>query len=116
MREIFVASIGAIRTNDFTASPESHIVSPGHAPAPSGRSLRSGGCVKLFITALLFASATWAQEVAQISGFVTDQSGGLVADAEISATHGETGAKRSVISDATGFFILPSLPLGPYRV
>jgi hypothetical protein len=67
----------------------------------------------LFFLACL---AVFGQAVSQISGTVTDQTGAVVPGVEISATQTETGIKRSVMTDASGFYILPNLPLGPYRL
>src|SRR5207244_817226 len=54
--------------------------------------------------------------VAQINGSVKDQSGALLPGVDIKITHGETGYNRSVVSDETGAYILPNLPIGPYRL
>src|SRR5437016_5229710 len=58
----------------------------------------------------------FAQAVSQISGTAKDDSGAVVPGVEITVTQTETGAKRSVTTDETGSFILPNLPLGPYRL
>ena len=58
----------------------------------------------------------FAQERAQISGTVTDQSGAVIPDVEVSVTQNATGLKRSATSDNKGFFIIPDLPLGPYNL
>jgi hypothetical protein len=63
------------------------------------------GCVSL-----------WAQETAQISGIVTDQSGAVLPGVEISATQTDTGLIRGVITNETGAYVLPNLPIGPYRL
>jgi hypothetical protein len=65
---------------------------------------------------LVAGAGAFGQEVSQIAGTVTDQSGGLVAGVEVTATQTETGVKRTTTTDASGFFVLPNLPLGPYRV
>ncbi len=69
----------------------------------------------LFVV-LLSASAVMAQATAQITGTVKDTSGGVLPGASVTATQTETGFKREVISDTDGVFILPSLPIGPYRL
>jgi hypothetical protein len=58
----------------------------------------------------------WAQATAQISGAVTDQTGAVLPGAEITATQTETGITRNTISNETGAYVLPNLPLGPYRL
>src|SRR5436189_2564204 len=69
----------------------------------------------LVITALS-CTAVWAQATAQISGTVKDQSGAVLPGVEITATQTGTGAMRTAVTNETGSFVLPSLPLGPYRV
>ena len=64
----------------------------------------------------LTAAAASAQAVSQISGTTRDSSGAFVPGVEITATQTDTGAKRSTISDETGSFTLPNLPIGPYRL
>ena len=58
--------------------------------------------------------AGWAQGTAQLSGTVKDQSGAVLPGVEVSATQTATGAKRTGVSDETGSFVLPNLPIGPY--
>src|SRR5437773_6903459 len=53
---------------------------------------------------------------AQISGTVKDQSGAVLPGAEITATQTETGAVRMTLSDETGSYVLPNLPVGPYKL
>ncbi len=60
--------------------------------------------------------ALWAQATAQISGTVTDQSGARLPGVQITATQTDTGVTRSVISNETGTYVLPSLPTGPYKL
>src|SRR6202521_3443718 len=72
--------------------------------------------LSILIGLLLSCAAAWAQSTAQISGTVKDQTGAIVPGVEVSATQTETGLKRSVTTDATGSYLLPSLPVGPYRL
>ncbi len=65
---------------------------------------------------LLSSAAVFGQEVAQISGAVADQTGAAVPDVDVTATQVETGTKRTVKSDSAGFYVIPNLPLGPYRL
>ncbi len=53
---------------------------------------------------------------AQISGVVTDPSGAPVPSAQITATQIATGLVRSTQSGADGSYVLPTLPVGPYRL
>jgi hypothetical protein len=58
----------------------------------------------------------WAQATAQISGLVKDSSGSVLPGAEVTATETETGAVRNTVSNETGAYVLPNLPLGPYKL
>src|SRR3989475_1838277 len=69
---------------------------------------------------LLLGSMTcvglWAQATAQISGSVQDASGAVLPGAEVTATQTETGISRTTITNETGHYVLPNLPLGPYKL
>jgi hypothetical protein len=65
---------------------------------------------------LLTASTSMAQATAQITGTVKDTSGAVLPGASVTATQTETGFKREVVSDSEGLFLLPTLPIGPYRL
>jgi hypothetical protein len=51
----------------------------------------------------------------QIERWITDQTRALVAEATVFATNVETGHQRSVFT-GTGFYGIPLLPLGTYRI
>ena len=67
---------------------------------------------------MVFLSVTgaWAQATAQISGTVKDSSSAVLPGVDVTVTQTDTGLKRSVVSDGTGAFSIPGLPVGPYRV
>ncbi len=66
---------------------------------------------------LTFGCATvWAQATAQISGTAKDQSGAVLPGVEITVTQTDTGTTRMTITNETGSYALPNLPLGPYRL
>jgi hypothetical protein len=66
--------------------------------------------------AMLLPKSLWAQATAQISGMVEDQSGAILPGVKVTATQVDTGASRSTVTNERGFYVLPSLPLGPYRL
>src|SRR5262249_2901299 len=76
--------------------------------------------VRYLILALAVSTAVstsaWAQSTAQISGTVNDASGAVLPGVEVTATQTETGIARSTISNETGGYVLPNLPLGPYKL
>ena len=65
---------------------------------------------------VLTCSAAWAQATAQISGTARDQSGAVLPGVDITATQIDTGLVRTTVTNETGSYVLPNLPLGPYRV
>src|SRR2546421_4924143 len=71
--------------------------------------------VSASISALTCTTA-WAQATAQISGTVRDSSGAVLPGVEVTATQTETGISRTTVTNETGSYVLPNLPLGPYRL
>ncbi len=66
---------------------------------------------------LAFAPYALAQKTSgTITGTVTDDSGAVVADANVSATSAETGATRANRTNSEGSFSFPELNPGVYRV
>jgi hypothetical protein len=82
--------------------------------------VRSVWMLKLLVTslALILAlqPAAWADVTASISGVVKDASGAVLPDAQVSVISVETGIRTNVVTDAKGFYSLPALPVGTYRV
>ncbi len=58
----------------------------------------------------------YAQTSSSIEGAVTDASGALVTGAAVRVTCADTGMKRTVETDASGRYIVVSLPVGEYQV
>jgi hypothetical protein len=61
---------------------------------------------------LLFAQGF----TATITGIVKDESGAVLQGAVITAKHTETGLTRTAVSDASGGYNIPSLPVGAYEI
>src|SRR5438105_5088683 len=68
----------------------------------------------LMVSAMTCGSV-WAQATAQISGAVQDQSGAVLPGVEVTATQTETGVSRTTVTNETGHYVLPNLPLGSYN-
>jgi hypothetical protein len=51
----------------------------------------------------------------QMSGYVTDASGAMLANARITVTSSDSGATRSTTSDASGRWLIIGLPTGSYK-
>src|SRR5262245_54408709 len=77
---------------------------------------RVSGVLSVFLVAGLTCVNAWAQATAQISGTARDQSGAVLPGVEITATQTDTGVARNTITNETGFYVLPNLALGPYRL
>jgi len=70
----------------------------------------------VLLIVMLGCVSAWAQATAQISGTVRDASGAVLPGADITATQTETGIVRSTVSNETGSYVIPTLPLGPYKL
>src|SRR5262245_32697351 len=70
------------------------------------------------VVLFLSCAAAWAQAVntAQINGTVRDQSGAALPGVTITVTQTDTDLTRTAVTDDTGSYVLPNLPVGPYRV
>jgi len=67
---------------------------------------------------LIAAGTSWAQAVAgsQVSGVVKDSSGGVLPGVEVTITKTDTGTVRTVFTGADGAYVIPNLPVGPYKL
>src|SRR5215475_4358289 len=72
-------------------------------------------CFGLLLSAVTCGDV-WAQATAQISGSVQDSSGAVLPGVEVTATQTETGISRMAVTNETGHYVLPNLPLGPYKL
>jgi hypothetical protein len=85
----------------------------------SGRSLNVRGALLglLAIVLLVCPLTTSAQQLnATLSGVVTDTSGAVIPNATVTVTQTTTNAIRTVQSDASGNYVVTSLPAGTYTV
>src|SRR5262245_48922073 len=83
---------------------------------------RRSGALCTFASAVLLATLftpapSWAQlSTAEINGRVTDTSGAVLPGATVTMTQTATGLTRSVVTDASGLYLISNLPTGPYRL
>lgn len=69
------------------------------------------------ILAVLFPVMAAAQlRQAELSGTVTDESGGVLPGVTLTATHVATQQTRTTVSDASGRFLFAALPVGVYEI
>jgi hypothetical protein len=77
-------------------------------------------CVRTFLAVILIAGAmatgAMAQSTATVQGVVTDASGAVVPNAQITIRNQATGESRTVQSDSAGIYVAASLPTGTYTV
>ncbi|HJT86427.1 MAG TPA: TonB-dependent receptor, partial [Bryobacteraceae bacterium] len=73
---------------------------------------------KTVVLALLASVPLWAQAtaVSQINGTVRDAGGLAVPGAQVTVTQTATGLSRTVLTGPEGAYVIPSLPVGPYRM
>ena len=80
--------------------------------------LRSSPPLLLFAVLIVLASqAAWAQaNRASITGTVTDTSGAVVQDVEVTATNTGTKVPAKTVSNQDGIYVIPNLFPGQYSV
>src|SRR6266446_98347 len=66
--------------------------------------------------AVFVSTQLLAQTSAGVNGVVLDSSGGLIADASVSVTNLDTGAKRETTSNESGVYQFPLLQPGRYTI
>ncbi len=79
------------------------------------------GIWKAILSLLLLLAAgkprtAWAQGEASILGAVVDTSGSIIAGATVKVKNVEIGTVRTLVTDSSGRFDAPSLPVGKYEV
>ena len=57
-----------------------------------------------------------SQNLSQIQGTIVDASGAPVPGAQVKATQTDTSVSRVVNTENDGVYVLPNLPIGPYRL
>jgi hypothetical protein len=73
---------------------------------------------RALLAAVILASmsAVWGQATTSLRGVVSDSQGGAIDSANITLQNGQTGFKRSVITDVTGTYQFLQVPPGAYVV
>jgi hypothetical protein len=73
----------------------------------------------LFLCVMLALPAVTAAQtvaIAQVSGVVVDESGAALPGVDVQVTQTSTGLTRNTITGARGEYVLPNLPVGPYKL
>ncbi|MGH9714983.1 MAG: carboxypeptidase regulatory-like domain-containing protein [Candidatus Acidiferrales bacterium] len=97
--------------------------SPNQALPPSACGIfwRAAWLDHLCLLLCLLACLSWApvaraQTTANLSGTVTDQSGGTVSGASVTVKQLETGVARNTSTGPAGQYQVPAIPIGEYEV
>src|ERR1700730_8816849 len=69
-----------------------------------------------FAMLLALTAGAWGQDNASITGTVSDRTGAMVANANISLTNTATGQTRQVTSNSTGDYLFPNVGVGSYTL
>src|SRR5579875_1353462 len=74
--------------------------------------------MKRYTLAVLFAFAVaWGQgPTAEVTGSVSDASGGVIPNAKVVITNTHTNAQRSLVSNSSGIYDASSSPPGVYSI
>src|ERR1700733_12721323 len=64
----------------------------------------------------VFAISAWGQSTATLTGVVTDPSGAVVPNANVTVHSLATGLDRVLVTDGAGIYVAPSLQPGDYKV
>ena len=71
----------------------------------------------LALSLVLLSASAWPQtQLATIFGTVTDQTGAVIAEAQVTVSSISTGLKRTALTDIKGQYYLAGLPPGMYTV
>lgn len=70
----------------------------------------------LALAAVVPGTAAAQSDSGQLSGFVRDAQQGALPAATVTVANEATNNKRSTLTNATGFYVLPDLPVGIYTV
>ena len=70
----------------------------------------------IVLTALAFVAMAGAQENAELTGTVMDQSGAAVPNATVTITNAATGDSHTASTNSTGLYDFPGLHIGNYTL
>ncbi len=70
----------------------------------------------LIISFLLLGQLAFSQSTGSIGGTVTDAAGAVVPNADVTVRNQSTGEEHVTKTDVSGIYLVPSLPVGTYRV
>jgi hypothetical protein len=77
---------------------------------------RAFGIAVLFAALISISATLFAQAVGTISGTIKDGTGAVIPGATVTALNQGTGVTREALSDDSGHYALPLLPVGTYNL
>jgi outer membrane receptor protein involved in Fe transport len=80
------------------------------------RRIRCAAMTLMTVCAMLAAAAPVVAQTAQVSGHITDSSAGSIPGAIVTITNIATGVLRTSVANEEGYYAVPLLPPGQYRV
>ena len=78
--------------------------------------MRGKRLVQFLLLVALVSLASGQQNNAELSGVVTDQSGGVLPNAKITAVQVATNTQRATHANGAGFYTVSQLPPGSYKL
>ena len=72
--------------------------------------------VLLALTAAIPSTATAQSDAGQISGFVRDAQQAAIPGATVTVTNERNADHRTTVTNSTGYYVLPNIPVGSYAV
>src|SRR5215467_927604 len=70
----------------------------------------------LMIVMLVLSAPAWAQFLSAIEGSIADDSGAIIAEADVVLVNLDTGVSQTTRSNSAGYFRFPTLPPGRYKI
>src|ERR1044071_1082459 len=106
----------AVMSNVHLTMPMTRVNIPAHIQTNGGTRMSIPRIAIAVLILLVSSRVALAQGTAQLNGRVTDESGGVLPGVTVTATQTDTGVTRTTVSDERGAWVMPNLPLGPYRL
>ncbi|HLJ16235.1 MAG TPA: TonB-dependent receptor [Bryobacteraceae bacterium] len=70
--------------------------------------------LRCYVICFIVGCGLLSAQTATITGEVTDQTGGVVAQARVTATNTQTGTRTSIVSNSAGTYVIPFVQPGVY--
>jgi len=105
-----------LKFHQYPAQPEGATTQEGVQQMSISTRVRRVHSLGLVAAFLVFAGLAFPQSTGTIRGTITDPSGAPVAAVAITVHNERTGEERTTTTDSSGIYLVPSLPVGTYRV